>query len=128
MVADRRDMKLTGDFSYENNGRRKIILRLCKDETVTETVSKLASGFCEPSVILYKEREYILPTAVGRDSARLAESINEIKPDRIEIGEGRGVCDCFYTVITGEGELACYGPIQYDFYKKLLEAGLKITF
>ena len=121
-------MKLTGDFSYENNGRRRIILRLCEDEQVTDTVSCLAALFEEPSVILYSDREYILPVAVGRDRERLSESIGEIRPRRIEIGEGRGKCDVFYTVNPGSRDVICFGPIDYDFYEKIIESGLKITF
>ena len=121
-------MKLTGDFSYENNGRRKIILRLCDEDSVFDIVPVLAALFDEPSIILYRDREYILPTAVGRDSARISESINEIRPEHIEIGEGKGRCDVFYTVYPGLNDLICFGPIDYDFYEKLIESGLKITF
>lgn len=126
--GDINTMKLTGDFSYENNGRRRIILRLCSDETAADTASSLAALFEEPSVILYKDREYILPVAVGRDSERLSEAIGEIRPERIEIGEGRGKCDVFYTVNPGSGDVICYGPIDYDFYKIIIESGLEITF
>ncbi len=120
-------MKLTGDYSFENNGRRKIIFRICEDDSLTGTVTALAALFEEPSVILYREREYILPLAVGRDSARLSDSIDEIRPERIEIGEGRGRCDTFFTVYPFEKDLICFGPIDCDFYKKLLDAGLKIN-
>ena len=121
-------MKLTGDFSYENNGRRKIILRLCGGDSVIDIVSSLAGLFEEPSIILYRDREYILPVAVGRDSARISESVNEIRPERIEIGEGKGRCDVFYSVYPVTKDLICFGPIDYDFYEKLIESGLKITF
>ena len=121
-------MKLTGDYSSGANNRRRIAFRLDGDDVVTDILFSLCKLYKDPTVVFYKKTEIRLPATICRDSVKLAQAVNEISPDKIEIGEGAGFCNVFYEINRFDSELICSGPIEYDFYAEIIKAGLTFSF
>ncbi len=120
-------MRITGDYTLEFNNRRRIIFRIEEDDSVLDIVLKLSQLFNEPAIVLYKPREIRLPVSICMDEKKLLNAIQEVNPDKIEIGEGRGNCEKFYEISVVDSDLVCSGPAEYDFYAEIISSGLSFS-
>ena len=118
-------MRITGDYTLEFNNRRRIIFQIEEDDSVSDIILKLSQIFVEPVIILYKSQEIRLPLSVCKNEEKLIQAIEDVNPDRIEIGEGRGNCEIFYEISAVDKDLICSGPSEYDFYAEIISSGLK---
>ena len=121
-------MKIIGDYTFEFNKRRRILFRIEENDSAVDIALKLTGAFNEPAVILYKSGEIRIPASVCIDNVRLKQAIEQVNPDKIEIGEGSGNCEKFYEIYPAENDLICIGPADCDFYAEIKESGIVFTF